>query len=578
MRSPRFSLKSPPASPEDATAPLVLAAWLAACLCLPGVAAARPAPLQVWTLTGSGDRASPAVVASAALASRFRAAPGLPDRLARGTTWLRVRPPRDLGTIALPVLAVDCSSRVRVEAFAVRHGIPVPLPEAASFPDGGGAHDLVFLLARGLRAGAPLYVRLDAPQPSREGVRLRFTSLSQALARASRHALTITLACGALAALALATALMWLLLADELFLYYAAMTGLEALYLAYFSGEGFHWPLLSAASALAPYAWNVPVALCGATAYLFAREIAELRHFSPRVYRVFGWLAVAFAALAVANLGRLIGLGAPIAALGNVMFLASGPFVLVIAFLAWRRGSTSAGWFLCAWSLLEAFAIVSALWLLSSRATSNDALFYYGLPAAMVAAAVLTALGVADRLRLQRRALTEAERRARTDPLTGVLNRRSLLERLEAICRTARAESLPVAVLFIDLDFFKTINDTYGHAAGDVCLASLIPPIQAELRHSDIIGRYGGEEFIAVLTGADVAAAQPIAERIRARVEEVRVAGFGELIQLTCSIGVASSNSLVGGGAALIAQADAAVYAAKRGGRNRVQVALPLAA
>jgi diguanylate cyclase (GGDEF)-like protein len=517
-------------------------------------------------------------VTSGDFAGRFRAAAGVPDRLARGTTWLRVRALPDLGTLALPVLAVDGSVNVQVAAFGLHEGKPVPLPRVASFPGGGGARERVFLLARGLRAGAPLYVRLDALHASREGVRLRFTTLPHALARASRHALTISLACGALAALALATALMWLLLDDELFLYYAAMTGLEALYLAYFSGEGFYWPLLSAASALAPYAWNVPVALCGATAYLFAREIAELRRFSPRVYRVFGWLAVAFAALAVANLGRLIGLGAPVAALGNVMFLASGPFVLIVAFLAWRRGSSAAGWFLCAWALLEAFAIVSALWLLSNRATSNDALFYYGLPAAMVAGAVLTALGVADRLRLQRRALTEAERRAQTDPLTGVLNRRSLLERLEAICRTARADSLPVAVLFIDLDFFKAINDTYGHAAGDVCLASLIPPIQAELRHSDIIGRYGGEEFVAVLTGADVAAAQPIAERIRARVAEVRVEGFGEPIQLTCSIGVASSNSLLAGGAALIAQADAAVYVAKRGGRNRVQVAMPLAA
>ena len=76
-----------------------------------------------------------------------------------------------------------------------------------------------------------------------------------------------------------------------------------------------------------------------------------------------------------------------------------------------------------------------------TRAASNEALFYYGLPGSMVAAAILTSLGVADRLRQQRHALTEAERRANTDPLTGVLNRRSLLEQLEAVCRGARANA-----------------------------------------------------------------------------------------------------------------------------------------
>jgi diguanylate cyclase (GGDEF)-like protein len=388
----------------------------------------------------------------------------------------------------------------------------------------------------------------------------------------------ISLAFGALAALALATAAMWLVLADRLFILYAAMTGLQALYLAYFSGQGFRWPGLDTASALAPYAWNVPVALSGAMASLFAREIADLRHTSPRIYRAFGWLAAAFCVLALANVGRLVGLGPVVVDVGNLMFLGAGFFVLVVAYIAWRRGNRAAGWFLVAWVLLETFAILTSGRLLVTQAASDDALFYYGLPGSMVASAVLTSLGVADRLRQQRHALSEAERRAKTDSLTGVLNRRSLLEQLDAACRNARASNLPVAVLFLDLDFFKSINDSYGHAAGDACLAAVIGPIQAELRQSDIIGRYGGEEFIVVLSGADASAAEPIAERIRLRVSEVDIAGNDAPIRLTCSIGVASSDPLGVWGEALIAKADAAVYAAKRLGRNRVQVALPLAA
>jgi two-component system, sensor histidine kinase LadS len=185
---------------------------------------------------------------------------------------------------------------------------------------------------------------------------------------------------------------------------------------------------------------------------------------------------------------------------------------------------------------------------------------------------------VADRLREQRRALSDAERRAQTDPLTGVLNRRSLLDRLEAAGTRARARGLAIALLFIDLDHFKQINDSHGHQAGDACLRAIIGPIHSELRQSDVIGRYGGEEFVVILSSADASAAYPIAERILERVADVCVEGFGAPIRMTCSIGIAASDTLGVWGEQLVAQADSAVYEAKRSGRNRVQLAQPLAA
>ena len=223
------------------------------------------------------------------------------------------------------------------------------------------------------------------------------------------------------------------------------------------------------------------------------------------------------------------------------------------------------------------FQILTALRLLYARADDAQGLLYYGLAPSLVAAAVLIALGTSDRVRQQTLALTDAERRARTDPLTGVLNRRSLIERLDAACMRAKARGHPVSVLFIDLDHFKQINDSFGHAAGDACLAAIIPPIQAELRQSDVIGRYGGEEFVVILTGADAAAAHPIAERICRRVADVHIEGFGSVIHLTCSIGVAASDTLGVWGQHLIAHADTAQYAAKRSGRNQVQLAAALA-
>jgi diguanylate cyclase (GGDEF)-like protein len=388
----------------------------------------------------------------------------------------------------------------------------------------------------------------------------------------------IALAVGALTAMALGALLIWFILKDPLFLLYPGMFLLEALYLVFFSGEGFDWPVLSHARAVGGFTWNVTVALSGAVACLFIREIADLRHSSPRVYRIFGWFAWAFVLLTFSNALTYIGWGGLVAAVGNLLFVGSAIFTLVVAFLAWRRGNRAAGWFLIAWTMLETVTIATAIRLLLDRAEHAEHLLYYGLPLSMVAAAILVALGVADRLREQRLALTEAERRAQTDPLTGVLNRRSLIERLDAACLRARARGLPIALLFIDLDHFKEINDSFGHAAGDACLKKIIGPIQSELRQSDVIGRYGGEEFVVILSSADIAAAHPIAERIRNRVADVRVDGFGPPINLTCSIGVATSDTLGVWGEHLIAQADAAVYAAKRSGRNRVQVAIAKAA
>jgi len=346
----------------------------------------------------------------------------------------------------------------------------------------------------------------------------------------------------------------------------------------YLSGQGFDWPILSYAVPIESFAWNVPVALSGAVACLFTREIADLRHFSPRVYRVFGWMAIAFIVITAANVAAFVGFLGLVNDIGNVMFVFAAVFTVIVCFLAWRRGNRAAGWFLIAWCVLEGFTIAAALRFLSASTADSDALYYYGLPLSMVAASLMIALGVADRLRAQRVALSDAERRARTDPLTGVLNRRSLIERLEAACARAKARGLPIALLFIDLDHFKQINDTFGHQAGDACLCAIIDPIHSELRQSDVIGRYGGEEFVVILSSADAAAATPIAQRILERVADVRVNGFGNPISVTCSIGIATSDTLGIWGEPLLAQADAAVYVAKRAGRNQIHLAPPVLA
>ena len=500
----------------------------------------------------------------------------LQDPLARaqtGASWLRLRALERVAPAGLPVLVVRKPRGQDVTLYAAGAGTARPLAIAAELPEFRGLEELVFALPDGLVVGQRLYARVEGRGRGLSEVKFATGALQDVLARGATHARMIALAFGALAAMSVAALLIWCVLADRLFLLYAALFSLQGLYITYLSGQGFDWPLLAYARPLLSHAWNVPAALSGAAACLFVHEIADLQRYSPRVYAAFGWLAVAFVLLAGANVAKLFGFGDVISAIGNLMFLGTAVFTAIVSLLAWRRGVRAAGWFLIAWTLLEAFTIATAARLLVADTGNAEPLLYFGLPLSMVAAGVLVALGVADRLREQRRALTDAERRAQTDALTGVLNRRSIVERLDAACLRARARDLPISLLFIDLDHFKDINNAYGHSAGDACLRAIVEPIQAELRQSDVVGRYGGEEFVVILSSADTPAAQPIAERIRERVAGVTVEGFGTPIRLTCSIGVAGSDALGVWGEQLLARADAAVYVAKSAGRNRVQLA-----
>ena len=552
---------------------LICAAFGAGCNVAAGAAAATVEELPtVLKLAPDTAQPTPEAVVSGAWDAQFVLPPaGSASGLGRDY-WLKLEARALAPAAGIPVLVVHASRQLHPEVLVSRGGVPALLPVVARLPGFLGVRDSAFALPEDVHAGQSLYVHIVAAGAQPQSLSFSSAGLDEVLAQGAARARMIAFAFGALIAVSLAALLIWFVLKDQLFVLYATLFVLQALYVAYLSGQGFDWPVFAGAVPFGSFAWNVPAALSGGVACLFTREIADLKRFSPRVYAIFGWLSFSFVLLACGNAAKLLGLGPLVNALGNVMFLGLAIFTAVVCFMAWRRGNHPAGWFLIAWALLEGFTFAAAaVFLLTSRAP--EFLYFIGLPLSMVAASVLIALGVADRLRAQRAALTEAERRAQTDPLTGVLNRNSLIERLHAACLRAQARALPISLLFIDLDHFKQINDSFGHQAGDACLRAIIAPIQAELRQSDVIGRYGGEEFVVILSSADAAASLPIAQRILERVAEVQVDGFGLPIRLTCSIGIASSDTLGVWGEHLVARADAAVYAAKRAGRNQLFVA-----
>ena len=208
----------------------------------------------------------------------------------------------------------------------------------------------------------------------------------------------------------------------------------------------------------------------------------------------------------------------------------------------------------------------------------NPALLQLELLHLLVLAATLPMFAVlATRIHRLRHALVSADARiksaensARRDPLTGCYSRKFVFARLEDLCRRAHENDQSLCIAVMDIDRFKSINDTLGHLGGDAVLRRFSELCNSEVRESDVFGRYGGEEFVLVFPRTSLPAAVDTCERIRARVASAEW-GAAEPLRVTVSVGVARYEP---GESALefFSRADAAMYQAKQEGRNQVML------
>ncbi|MEH6565860.1 MAG: biofilm regulation diguanylate cyclase SiaD [Halopseudomonas sp.] len=177
---------------------------------------------------------------------------------------------------------------------------------------------------------------------------------------------------------------------------------------------------------------------------------------------------------------------------------------------------------------------------------------------------------ISDRYQNMMRDLNEALREASThDALTGLANRRLLVERLKKETERHSRYRRPFSIAMLDVDHFKTINDQYGHELGDSALTEIARAMDAEVREQDVCGRWGGEEFLILMPETDVAAATRVMERVRSAIESLTIRAQVDTVTVTISIGIAEyqpgeSYSTT------INHADHALLVAKRGGRNQL--------
>ena len=167
----------------------------------------------------------------------------------------------------------------------------------------------------------------------------------------------------------------------------------------------------------------------------------------------------------------------------------------------------------------------------------------------------------------------QAEQMAKTDALTGLLNRRAFFQYGETECELAGRHGTTLAVTMIDLDGFKQINDQHGHAAGDAVLVHVGKALRRMIRNQDMVGRIGGEEFAVLLPGSDLRTASDLAERLRKAFEELTISVGKVELKVTASFGVAAIDIVRETFEEALHRADMALYSAKASGRNRVEQA-----
>ncbi len=170
------------------------------------------------------------------------------------------------------------------------------------------------------------------------------------------------------------------------------------------------------------------------------------------------------------------------------------------------------------------------------------------------------------------RLFAEVQRLAVTDALTGLRNRRSFFELAEREFDRAHRYNRPLVALMLDIDHFKRVNDTYGHAVGDEVLHAVAQYCQQNIREIDILGRYGGEEFAVILPETELPVAYQVAERLRESIALYRIPVTGGVLSVTASLGLSQATEATETLAEVIGRADAALYAAKQAGRNQVAI------
>jgi diguanylate cyclase (GGDEF)-like protein len=408
-----------------------------------------------------------------------------------------------------------------------------------------------------------VFVRVETPDPMVVPIYLLDPEASRL--RQTQQELSYGIVYGFLLALMAYNAILYVSLRSSSYLFYSLYLAMfVAMNIAY-TGHGFAWLWPDSVNW---QQWSNPILmfLFGTSGLLFAIRFLDLRIYFPRVRKaVIGFCAtfgIMLAAAMVAGSQKYALLAA-----FTFAFLFTGLMLLVGAISVYA-GQKPAKYF-----LIAAFtAMVGAV--LTTLSTwgfiPHNSWTFRAVEIGMLFDATLLALALGYQFRVGQEERLRAERLAQLDPLTALNNRRAFYDKTSSLWSQAIRHRHATSVMLLDIDRFKQINDTHGHAHGDEVLKTTARILRQSVRQGDILARWGGEEFIVFLPETDRHKATALAERLRIAIAGMRIPCEAGMAAVTASFGIAQQENHHSTLDALIASADECLYQSKQQGRNRV--------
>ncbi len=411
-----------------------------------------------------------------------------------------------------------------------------------------------FLLPLELPPGADQAIHVRFQTDGSLNIGLRLFEQDALLATVGHEQLLWGAFYGSILLLALANMLLFVLVRDRVFLYYFVYLVTYCCYMAAYNGLSFQflWPAypeLVNLSQLVLLPLSLYFLLQFSRTFLVLEEVSDRLDFGARVLQLLLLLCI--------PLAPVVSYRALILPLSGLT-LATVAYLLVAAIASVLSGRVAARYYL--WGL-SVFLIGVVVYMLKTFGLlPHNFVTQHGYQLGSLAEFLILSAALGVRV-------GELKRTGLTDPLTGLSNRRHFDEQVAHEFASARSRSASLALLMLDLDHFKRLNDTHGHAVGDRALQSVARVLRQQVRKPFESFRYGGEEFVVILPGLGVVEAHALAERVREQVSSELAPG----VRLTVSIGVADvEDAAVSSAEDLFRCADAALYAAKNSGRNRV--------
>ena len=407
-----------------------------------------------------------------------------------------------------------------------------------------------------------LYLRAQSPDPMVLPIEVLAEDVFDA--RQHEYRFVYGLIYGFLLSMVVYNGMLFIGLRDRRYLYYSAYLGLFALLNVTYTGHGFAWfwpdsPTWQNHSIL------LLMVIFGASGLLFTSSFLSLDKYAPKSLRLLQGLC--FLALASQAFSLLLGEQAIEAMSAFIFGLIATVGMLLLSIIALKHRHVAGHYFLAATFFGMLGTLITILTV--AGALPFNGWNYGAIKIGIIIQAILLALGLSFKVHQQQKSRLRAEHMAERDPLTGLHNRRGFNQQADAIWSTAVRNNRPLSLIMLDLDHFKTINDLHGHATGDQALILTANMLAQSCRGGDVLGRWGGEEFLLLLPETGATEAKALAERLRVEIQTLALAESHKSLSLSASFGVIQ-RSAQGQLEQLINQADRLLYVAKHSGRNRV--------